>query len=354
VARTITIADRIIGGDAPCFVIAEVGANHNRQLDLARRLVDAAVDAGADAVKFQSFRVQHWVSQDFTEFPTLAGVPDLHAALRQAELPYGLYSELAAYCAARGVICFSTPSHVTDVDELHRRGAPAFKFGSVQITDLPTLVHAARYGRPLILSGGAANLSEVARAVETILATGNDQLALLHCTSVYPCTDFGLLNLRVLPALQATFDFPIGYSDHTTDPVLAPVAAVALGAKLVEKHITLDRRMSGPDHSFALEPAEFARMVDAIRKTERALGQSRRRMLPEEAELARLGRRSLVATRDIPVGATIRRADLTTKRPGFGIPPEQLDLIAGRTARQRIPADHVLTWDMVLGEAHHA
>jgi len=346
-SRTITIAGRAIGNEAPCFIIAEIGSNHNQQLAIARQLVDLAVDAGADAVKFQSFKVENWISKDFNEFPTMAGVKDLHGALMRAELAYAIYARITEYCEQQGIICFSTPSHKSDVDKLHELETPAFKFGSVQVTDLPTIAHAAQYRRPIILSGGASDMSEVLRAVETVLDTGNDQLALLHCTSLYPCRDYNLLNLNVLRAYQGMFDFPIGYSDHTLDPVIVPVAAVAMGAKIIEKHFTLDRTMDGPDHPFALEPAELSRMVDAIRKTEQALGYTYHRLLPEETELAKLGRRSLVSKRNIKVGEVIRAEDLTIKRPGFGIEPQHFELAVGRVARRDIEADRVLTWDMV-------
>lgn len=345
--RTITLGSRVIGGDAPCFIIAEIGANHNQQFDIARRLVDAAVQAGADAVKFQTFRVESWLSKDFTDFPTMTGEKDLRGALKRSELPYDMYARIAEYCSQQGIICFSTPSHQTDVDRLYELGAPAFKFGAVQVTDLPTIAHAARYGRPIILSAGASDMSEVMRTVETVLDTGNDQMALLHCTSLYPCQDYRLLNLNVLRSFQAMFNFPVGYSDHTLDPVVIPVAAVAMGAKIIEKHVTLDRSMKGSDHPFALEPAELSRMVDAIRKTEQALGAAYHRLLPEEAEIARMGRRSLVATRNIRTGEIIRAEDLTSKRPGTGIEPQHLSLIVGRVARRDIEADRVLTWDMV-------
>jgi N,N'-diacetyllegionaminate synthase len=346
-SRTITIGNRVIGGDAPCFIVAEIGANHNQQFDIARQLIDVAVQAGADAVKFQSFTVENWLSKDFTDFPTMTGEKDLHSALKRTELTYDMYARIAEYCKQQCIICFSTPSHKTDVDRLYELGTPAFKFGAVQVTDLPTIAHAAQYGLPIILSTGASDMSEVMQAVETVLDTGNDQLALLHCTSLYPCQDSNLLNLNILRSFQAMFDFPIGYSDHTLDPVVVPVAAVALGAKIIEKHITLDRSSQGPDHAFALEPAELARMVEAIRKTEQALGKAYRRLLPEEAEIARTGRRSLVATRDIKAGEVIRAGDLTSKRPGTGIAPRHLDLVVGRVARRDIQADRVLTWDMV-------
>ncbi|MFC2027889.1 N-acetylneuraminate synthase family protein [Chloroflexota bacterium] len=345
--KTITIADRIIGDGMPCFIIGEIGANHNQQFDIAKQLIDVAVDAGVDVVKFQSFKVEQWLSKDFVEFPTMSEAEDLHAELKRAELPYEMFARIIEYCHQKSIICFSTPSNIVDVDKLHELNVPAFKFGSVQITDLPTIAHASRFGLPVILSGGAANMSDILSAVETVLETGNDQLVVLHCTSVYPCHDYSLLNLNVLRSFQAMFDFPVGYSDHTTDPIIAPVAAVAMGAKILEKHFTLDRSMKGPDHSFALEPDELKCMVSAIRKTERSMGSAHRRMLPEEVEVARLGRRSLVATRDIKVGGRISAADLAIKRPGTGIEPRYLDLIIGRTARMDISADHVLTWDMV-------
>lgn len=345
--KTVTIADRIVGDDMPCFIVGEIGANHNQQFDIARQLIDVAVETGADAVKFQSFIVEQWLSKDFIEFPTMNGVEDLHAELKRAELPYEMFARIHEYCNQKNIICFSTPSNIVDVDKLYELNVPAFKFGSVQITDLPTIAHASRFGLPVILSGGAANMSEILSAVETVLETGNDQLVVLHCTSVYPCQDYSLLNLNVLRSFQAMFDFPVGYSDHTIDPIIAPVAAVAMGAKIIEKHITLDRSMKGPDHSFALEPDELNCMVDAIRKTEQSIGSANRQMLPEEVEVARLGRRSLVAKRDIKTGDHISAEDLAIKRPGTGIEPRCLNLVIGRTARRDISADHVLTWDMV-------
>ncbi|NQU64587.1 MAG: N-acetylneuraminate synthase family protein, partial [SAR324 cluster bacterium] len=256
-------------------------------------------------------------------------------------------AKIMEYCNQKDIISFSTPSHINDVDRLYEMGVPAFKFGSVQVTDLPTIIHAANYGRPVMISGGASDMSEVLRAVEAIIDTGNDQLALLHCTSIYPCRDYSFLNLNILRSFQSIFDFPVGYSDHTLGPTIVPVAAVAMGAKIIEKHITLDRKMEGPDHAFALEPTELSIMVEAIRKTEQALGNRYLRILREEKEIARMGRRSLVTTRTIKAGEVISVSDITIKRPGYGIEPFHLKLVIGRSARQDIEANRVLTWDMI-------
>ena len=343
----VKIGNRIIGTGHPTYIIAEIGSNHNGSFEIAKQLIDVVAEAGADAVKFQSFTVDNWLSSDFT-IPSMKNrVDDWKKYLRGFELNYEMYDEIADYCKERNIVCFSTPSHKTDIDKLNELNVPAFKFGSVQITDLPTIEYAAKLGKPIILAAGAADTSEVLKAVEVILDTGNDKLALMHCTSVYPCQDYYMINLNVLHSYQTMFDFPIGYSDHTLDSSIIPVAAVAMGAKIIEKHVTLDRSMSGPDHAFALEPLELATMVDSIRKVEQALGHGYRRLLPEEAELARFGRRSLVAMRDIWAGETIGGEDLTIKRPGYGIAPVHMELVVGRIARRDIKADHVLTWEMI-------
>jgi N-acetylneuraminate synthase/N,N'-diacetyllegionaminate synthase len=329
------------------FTVAEIGTNHNQNIDVARRLIDACADSGFDAVKFQTFTVDQWLSRDFESFPTMPGEKDIRGALRACELAPDLYARLLEHCRERQIVCFSSPSHESDVEYLARTGAMAFKFGAVQITDLPVLRKAAGYGRPLILSCGAADLSEVFRAVEAVQDAGCEQIVLMQCTVAYPCRDPRTVNLNVMRGLMGVFDGPVGYSDHTIDPVMVPVAATALGARIFEKHVTLDRTLRGPDHAFALEPAEFRRMVAAIRETEAMLGIAQRRKLPEEKEVARLGRRSVVTARSLRQGELIRREDLTTKRPGTGIDPALIDVVVGRTARVDMDANQVVTWEMV-------
>jgi len=246
----------------------------------------------------------------------------------------------------RSIICFSSPSHISDVRALLSIGTPAFKFGSVQITDIPTIEYAAKQKKPIILSTGASSMKDIRAAVNVVRRCGNGNIILMHCTTLYP-TPIDKANLNLIRSLRKSFDLPVGFSDHTRDPLTAPVAAIALGASLIEKHITLNRRMKGPDHKFALEPDEFGAMVKAIRDTEASLGSSVKKMLPEESLIAKLGRRSVVAERDIPKGTTISRDMLTLKRPGTGIEPRYIDNIVGKRAKKDIEKDTVIKWEKI-------
>jgi len=345
--RRIKIGNKWVGQGEPCFVIAEIGSNHNRNLKQAKKLIDAAIKAKADAVKFQSFTVENWVSKDYKPFGRLVSEDDAYNQLKNYELSYEMYIELDKYCREKGIICFSSPSHPTDVKRLMDIGLPAFKFGSVQITDHPTIKYAAKFKKPIILGSGASDLSEVSEAVELIKSIGNEKIILLHCTTLYP-TKIEQVNLKVIETFKETFpDLIIGYSDHTLEVITVPVAAVAMGAWVIEKHITLDRSMEGPDHHFALEPEEFVAMVKAVRDLEKALGSKRKVKLAPEKESARLGRRSLVAQRDIRKGEEIKEKDITTKRPGYGIAPKFLESVIGRTAKKNITKDKVIKWSMV-------
>lgn len=343
----IEIAGKKIGNNNPTFIVAEIGSNHNQDIGIAMELIEKSIEAGADAVKFQSFTINNWLSKDFNKFPTMEKTEDLRSLLKKAELPYDMYAEISQYCKKRGIICFSSPAHRDDIDRLVKVGVPALKFGGVQITDIPTIEYAATKKIPLIFSDGASELSEVLNAIERAIDAGADQIAILHCISLYPIRDYTKINLNVIRSLRNLFQFPIGYSDHSTDPVTLPVAAVALGASIIEKHITLDRRMPGPDHHFALEPKEFRCMVESIRKTEQALGCGYRRILPDEREIAQMGRRSLVTAKNIKKGDIIKKDDLTIKRPGTGIAPQYLNLVIGRIAKCDISSDRVISWDMI-------
>lgn len=340
-SKTIQIEQTKIGHDEPVFIIAEIGANHNQDPKIAKQLIDCAVEAGCNAVKFQSFTIENWLSFAFDENKTYTA--DM---LRKYELPSTLYFELQSYCREKKIICFSTPSHIEDIEELEKAGIPAYKFGSVQITDLPTIAHAATKGKPIILSGGACTHAEIERAIETVRECGNSQLAFLHCTSIYPVPDYRLLNLNILKRYQNSYRFPVGYSDHTTNPIIAPVAAVALGASIIEKHITLNRKMEGPDHPFAIEPNELKEMVKAIRETEAAMGSYSKDILPEEQDVVQYGRRSLIAKQTIEAGMQITKEMITIKRPGTGIEPGNLSKIIGLKASRKIDNDEVMQWDM--------
>ena len=344
--RRVKLGNRLIGDDQPSFIIAEIGSNHNRSLKTVRRLIDAAKDTRADAVKFQSFTVENWISKELITFPTVRSSVNLHKLLKSCELSYSMYRNIKDYCKRRKITCFSSPSHIKDVKMLLSIGTPAFKFGSVQITDIPTIKYAARQKKPIILSTGASSMKDIKAAVNAVRMCGNGNIILMHCTTLYP-TPIDKANLNLIRSLRKSFDMPVGFSDHTRDPFTAPIAAIALGASLIEKHITLSRKMKGPDHKFALEPDEFGAMVKAIRETEASLGSSVKKMLPEEREIARLGRRSVVAERDIPKGTTISRKMLTLKRPGTGIEPRYINNIVGKRAKKYIEKDTVIRWEKI-------
>ena len=345
--KKVQIGNKLVGDGEQTFIIAEIGANHGGSLEQAKQLIDIAKEAGADAVKFQSFTVENWISKEMSSFPTMDPNENIRETLKKCELPYPMYREIKTYAEKKGLICFSTPSHKTDIDKLSEIGVPAFKFGAVQITDLPTIKYAASKDKPIILSAGASTLTEVSEAVDIISSTGNENIILLHCTSLYP-TIMNQVNLNVIKTLESAFpDTVIGYSDHTLDPIIIPVAAVAMGAHVIEKHITLDRNMKGPDHKFALEPEEFKTMVQAVRDVEEAFGSPIKKQLEEEKEIAKLGRRSLVARKDIRKGTELNEEHITIKRPGYGIPPKFLELVIGRIAKEDIMEDDVIKWDMV-------
>lgn len=344
--KKIKIGNRFIGKGEPCFIIAEIGANHDQKISQGKKLIDAAYEAGVDAVKFQSFTVENWISREMTSFPTLSKKKNIYKTLKKCELPYEMYKKFQAYAQRKGLICFSTPSHKTDIDRLEKNNVPVFKFGSVQITDIPTIKYAASKRKPIILATGASNLAEVREAVKAIYSTGNKKIILLHCTSLYP-TLSEQVNLRAMLTLKNKFNLPVGYSDHTLDPIIVPVAAVALGACVIEKHITLNRKLKGPDHPFAIEPKELSRMVEGIRKTEKSLGSSIKKCLPEEKEIVLMGRRSIVAQKNIKKREVILKEMLNIKRPGYGIPPKFLDKLVGKKAKQNINKDKVISWKMV-------
>ncbi len=344
--KKIRIGNKEIGKGRPVFIIAEIGSNHNQDLQTCRSLIDASLAAGVDAVKFQSFKVERWISKDFKSFPTLSRKASVYEQLKRCELPYELFKKAKRYAQSKGLICFSSPSNMEDVDELHRIGVAAFKFGSVQITDLPTLSYAASKKKPILLSVGGATLEEIKEAIDSVYKEGNKRLILLHCSVLYPA-GMDQVNLSAMPALEDRFNTPIGYSDHTMDPVIAPVAAVALGACVIEKHITLNRRSHGPDHFFALEPDELKTMVAAIREAEKVLGALDKRYLAEERKNVKLGRRSVAAVVDISPGEKISKDMLALKRPGFGIPPKMLNKIIGKRAKIHINKDSVIKKYMI-------
>ncbi len=347
-APSITIGGTTVGAGAPCYVIAEAGANHNRDLDVARRLIDAAADAGADAVKFQTYSGRTLYSTKTPRFDYLGelGATPAHELLEAIALPRDWQPILAAHARDVGIEFMSSPFDRQAVDELDALDVAALKIASFEIVDLGLIRYAAATGRPLVISTGMCTLSEIDDAVNAARSAGCTQIALLQCASLYPAPAH-VMNLRSVPALEAAFGVPAGLSDHTTGTHIAP-AAVALGARIVEKHFTLDRTMRGPDHPFAVEPKELSELVAHIRDVEAALGDGvKRGPSPEEAEeMYSKARRSLVAAAPIPAGTVVTESMLCVKRPGYGIAPKFLDAVVGRVAHHDIDDDEILTWEM--------
>lgn len=348
-SKSFEINGHTVGPGHPCFVVAEPGANHNGKLDMALKLVDVAADAGADAIKFQTFRAEEHYVRDTPQFSYLREIaPDKSTfeLIKGLEIPREWHAILRQHAEKRGILFLSTPSDRSAVDELvDRHGMGAIKIASFEAVDLPFIEYCARKQRPMIISTGMCNLGDIEDFLSVLERCDNREVVVLHCISLYP-TQPHQVNLRSMLTIADAFRVPVGLSDHTMG-IEVPIAAVSLGACVIEKHVTLDRRLPGPDHPFALEPDELKAMVKGIKIVEAALGSTLKRMLPEEDEMARLGRRSIVAKVGIPQGTIIEADMLTTKRPGYGIRPKFLPVIVGRPARVTIHADQVITWGMV-------
>lgn len=344
----VRICGRIIGEGHPCFIIAEAGVNHNGDMNLAHQLIDVAVNAGTDAIKFQTFRAERLVTADAPkaayQLETTNAGESQFEMLQRLELDADAHRALIAHCRDKHILFLSTPFDEKSADLLEALGVPAFKTPSGEITNLPYLNHIARKGKPMIVSTGMAFLGEVETAVRTIEAVGNHAFALLHCVSNYPANPADT-NLRAMQTMARAFGLPVGYSDHTPG-IEVSFAAVALGACIVEKHFTLDRNLPGPDHQASAEPAELAALVRGIRIVEAALGNGRKEPAESEANTAAVARKSLVAACDIPAGATLTETMIALKRPGTGIPPAICEFLVGRTARAAISAGTLLTLDM--------
>jgi N-acetylneuraminate synthase/N,N'-diacetyllegionaminate synthase len=349
---SIRIGACLVGEGQPVFVIAEAGVNHNGNLETALRLVDAAADAGADAVKFQTFKSEDLVVEaaEMAEYQkqNLGMQESQLAMLKKLELAEADYPALLARCRERNIIFLSTPhSGQGSLDFLARLNVPAFKFGSGELTNLPFLRSAARYGRPLILGTGMSTLDEVREAYEAMYAAGAREIVFLHCTSNYPCR-LAEVNLRAMRTMAESLPTPVGYSDHTLD-IQVPVMAVAMGASVIEKHFTLSRSMPGPDHASSLEPEELKRMVLAIRKAETILGSAHKRPNPSEFSTMAVARKSLVTIAPVRSGERFTASNVGIKRPGTGLLPKLYDRVLSYSAARDVPSGHVLTPDDVAG-----
>ena len=332
------------------YFIAEAGVNHDGDLDQARRLVDVAAEAGADAVKFQTFTADRLVSPDA---PKAAYQEETDAAdtqyemLRRLELPREAHRELIDYCDSQGVQFLSTPFDTASATFLDSLDLPAIKLGSGELDNVPLLNHVAGFGRPMLVSTGMSTLSEVETALDAIRAAGAPPVALFHCTSAYPAP-LDEVNLRAMRTIDEHFDVPVGYSDHTTQ-VETPAFAVAAGARLVEKHFTLDKTLPGPDHAASLEPDELSRAVSLVRDATTALGSAEKRPTESELENRAVVRKSLHAATEIREGDRFTESNVSVVRPADGLSPGAFDRLRGARATRDIDVGEAITADAVEG-----
>jgi N-acetylneuraminate synthase/N,N'-diacetyllegionaminate synthase len=345
--NTIRLDSRIVGDGQPCFIIAEAGVNHNGDIKLAEKLIDAAKESGADAVKFQTFITEEIITSlaekaDYQK-ETTGNNETQFDMIKRLELSAEDFQHLYEYSMQRSILFLSTPDDFESVDMLDKLGVIAFKIGSGEITNFPHLKHIAEKMKPVILSTGMSTLSEVDEAVRVIKLQGNGDLILLHCVTDYPAK-YEDVNLKAMVTLKKVFKVPVGLSDHTLG-INIPIAAVSLGACVIEKHLTIDKTLPGPDHSASLEPNEFKQMVNAIREVEQAIGSGVKQPTKAEVNIARVVRRSLVARTDIPAGVVIQPEMLAIKRPAGGIEPKYYDVVLGSLTRKEIQKDNLLKWE---------
>jgi N,N'-diacetyllegionaminate synthase len=331
------IGDRKMGPDAPCFIIAEAGVSHMGDLSRALELVDAAVVAGADAIKFQAFRVQDMISSVCTEWVE---------RMRPKELPISAMARIKEECDRRGIIFFSSAHDEASLLALSKLDVPCFKIGSGEVQNLRYYRLVGGLGRPVIASTGMYSWADVELMLRTLADAGCTELALMHCVTQYP-TPPADVNLRVIETLRKAFSGPVGYSDHSATYDI-PAASVLLGAQLIERHLTLEKNIPNTqDWKVACSPSELVEFVASVRRLETALGDGQFRITQGEEESLKWARKSVVAARDIPVGEIIREADLVIKRPGTGISPLHLDRVVGRRARLAIAQDMIVVEEML-------
>ncbi|MFA5384583.1 MAG: N-acetylneuraminate synthase [Eubacteriales bacterium] len=332
------------------FIIAEAGVNHNGSLDLAMRMVDLACKSGADAVKFQTFKAEKIVTSfaeraQYQQKNMPHKVESQLEMIKKLELSFDDFRKLKEYSDRCGIAFLSSPFDLESVDFLDELNLDCFKIPSGEITNLPLLRRIGGKRKKVILSTGMSTLEEVEKAFQILKSSGAGEITLLHCTSNYP-TPPEDVNLKAMLTLKQTFGLPVGYSDHTMGYAV-PIAAVAMGAEVIEKHFTLNRKMEGPDHKCSLEPDELNNMVEVIRLVEKSIGNGFKAPVPDEIKIAAAARRSIVSSKNIPAGERITEDCLAAKRPGTGISPMFWDSVIGRKAIVDIPAETVLTWEIV-------
>lgn len=338
--KKIKIANRLIGEGEPCFIIAEAGTNHDGKLEQAKQLIDIAKDAGADAIKFQLFKASKI-------YPKSAGYADylktkepIYNIIKDREIPFDWIPELVNYCKQKKIIFLSSVFDEEAADFLDPF-VSAFKIASSEITHYPLIKHIASKGKPIIVSTGAANLEEIKKMISVVRSMKNNQLILMQCTASYPAP-LDSMNLKVIPNLKKIFNLPVGLSDHSKDPIIAPLVAVSLGANAIEKHFTISNKLPGPDHSFAIEPDELKLMVEKIRTVEKALGSGKKQIQDFEKELHDFARRQIFAINDIAQEEVFTKENVGILRRGKlrkGLEPKFFEKVLGKHAKRFIKAE---------------
>lgn len=356
--KEVNIGSHSIGEGHPTYIISEVGSNFDGDLERAKHLAKLSKDLGADAYKIQNFLAPKIVSN--TGFQNLqvsfqaAWDKPVVEVYRKAEFPREWLKELSDYCRKIDIDFFSAPYDREAIDLLEEIGVPAHKVGSGEIDNLELLEYAAQTQKPILISCGSATIQEIEQALQTIRNTGNDQIVLLQCVTNYP-SPLADSNIRAMVALREKFDVEVGYSDHTTgregggdDPLnglTVPLGAVALGARVIEKHFTDDRTRKGPDHPFAMDPDNFQKMIEGVRALEQALGDGEKKLMPSEKETVIIQRRGIYATRDIPQGTRLSRDMVEFLRPAIELRPPQVSLVVGKVAKRAIAGGEVIKLD---------
>lgn len=346
--RKIKIGNKFIGEGEPCFIIAEVGSNHNGKLEQAKKLIDVASEAKVDAVKFQVFRAEKL-------YPKNAGISKylkidrpIFEIIKEMEMPYEWIPKLTDYCKEKSIIFLASVFDEKSVDKLDAY-VLAHKIASYELTHTPLIKYIAKKQKPMILSTGASTLLEIEEAVQSVYKERNKDLCLMQCTAKYPAP-LSSINVRVVKTLKEKFKIPVGLSDHSREPFIAPLAAVALGANLIEKHFTLDNSLPGPDHKFALEPNELKEMVEKIRMVEKVLGSEKKEVERVEKELYDFAKRRIHATKDIKKGGKITLENIAVLRSGkikSGVEPKYLEDILGKKVKRDVKLSEGITWDVI-------
>ena len=326
------------------FIIAEAGVNHNGNFDCAKQLVNVAAESGADAVKFQTFIsencVSKWADKAKYQMETTGKTETQLDMIRKLELSFAEFTELKIYCESKNIIFMSTPFDIDSANFLYKMNLDVLKIPSGEITNYPLIKRIGEFRKRVIMSTGMCNLFEIRSAIEVLQGQGTQSISLLHCNTQYP-TPMKDVNLRAMLQLKEEFNLPIGYSDHTMG-VEVPIAAVAMGASIIEKHFTLSKDMEGPDHRASLEPFELKNMVECIRNIEKALGKKEKKVTNSEKENLYIARKSIVAAMPIRAGEVFTKENLTVKRPGMGISPMRWNEVIGKIANKNYEADEMI------------